>query len=82
MGRSFIKYRKTSSTVLEIKLKSFPVLIFFLKRRNKAELEERGGGRGRTEVWRERKRPEENVHKMYPLGSVTYEARQRRSAHG
>lgn len=41
------------------KTEILPVLIFFLKRRNTTELEERGGGRGRAgrEVWRKRERP-------------------------
>lgn len=72
MGLSYIKHRKTSKTVLEIKLKSSLVLIFSLKRRNKVELEARRGGRGRMEVWQQRNRPKENVHRMHPRGSVTY----------
>lgn len=72
MGLFYITHRKTSSTVLEIKLKSSLVLIFFFKRRNKVELEERRGGRGRIEVWQQRNRPKENAHRVYPLGSVTY----------
>lgn len=72
MGLSYINHRKTFNTVLEIKLKSSLVLIFFLKRRNKVELEERRGGRGRVAVWQQRNRSKENVHRMYPLGSVTY----------
>lgn len=81
MGLSYIKHRKTSKTVLEIKLKSSLVLIFSLKRRNKVELEEGRGGRGRMEVWQQRDRQRETYTECSPVAVLLIEARQR-SARG
>ena len=69
MGWSFVKHQKTSTTVLEIKLKSFSVLSFSSKeetKENSKKEEEEEKRLGKRETGQRK-----TFTKPTPLGSVT-----------